>query len=109
MTPKLRDALVALLAALVDEPTADAHDVDPLITADDVSVPKKIFSRACNKRELPAVRLAGMWRARRSDVDAWLAKMIDTTPAPKSETELPNSPLDRALAKGRMRVMRGGK
>ncbi len=108
MTDKLATAVVAMIDALREElGTASTRDLDPLVTAIDVGVPVKIWSRAAKSGELRGVRLGGVWRARRSDADAWIAMMLDASPSPKSETEQIDSPLDRALSKGRMHVVRG--
>lgn len=58
-----------------------------ILTLDEVAVylkaGKRTVYRLAQKGEIPAFKLGGTWRLRRSDLDRWIAESINK----KSETE----------------------
>ncbi|MBT2326490.1 helix-turn-helix domain-containing protein [Variovorax paradoxus] len=53
-----------------------------MLTLDEVAAflkaGKRTVYRLAHKREIPAFKLGGTWRFRRSDLDGWIAESIKT-------------------------------
>jgi hypothetical protein len=112
------DAMLAdIVARVLDEKLAKlatssaSPTFDPLVSCRDVGVPRKTWIAACRTGALPAKKIGRELRARRSDVDAWIASLpnakSETKPAAPEHDER-TDPLDRALARGKLRAVRGG-
>jgi hypothetical protein len=80
-----------------------------MISAREAGVPSTTWRKARIAGELPMVPMGWEYRARRCDVDAWLATLRvqpDTSQAPSSK---PEDPVDKALRSGKLRPIKGGR
>lgn len=61
-------------------PTADAKTADEIFTLEEVSTylkaGKRTVYRLAQNGEIPAFKLGGTWRFRRSELDRWIADGI---------------------------------
>jgi len=46
-----------------------------------LNVHEKTVYRLAQRRELPAFKVAGAWRFRRADIDAWIERQKEANPA----------------------------
>ena len=103
-------AAVEALRAVAD--VARASQIDPLVSCTEAGVPRKSFIKACRSGALPAVRIGREDRAKKSDVEAWVATRLPSARVEpkKQEVEQPAEldPFDAALARGRSRSVGGG-
>jgi len=62
----------------------------------------RLFRRLAREGSFPAVKCGRQWRAKRSDVDAYMAQL-----RPQGEALATNDPVREALDAGRLRLVRG--
>jgi len=86
---------------------APSRDADPLLSCTDAGVPRKSWIGACRSGALKAIKVGRELRARKSEVDRWLATLPSaaTTKTKVESTDEVDS-LDRVVAMGRERARR---
>lgn len=92
-------------------PTQSSDEFLDLAEAERLGVPRRTLRGAIRAGKLTATRIGRSYRVRRSDLDAWLAshRVEPKPPEPKPRSLQPEAdPVARALADGRLRVVRGG-
>ncbi len=107
MTPRLRAALAAhvaasadLAAALAAEPAVDAPG--ELVRLSATGLPMRTLRAAGRRGELPIRRVGRADYVLRADLDAWLS----TRPAgPARDTEAADDVVAEAIGRGRLRVV----
>jgi len=111
----LADALAAIVVALRTEAEKDTpgSPVDPerLLGPDDVGVSRVSWRTAVRAGELRATKIGREFRARRADVDAWIAQRAVSPSQPRSSqravvTQDSEDPLARAVARAAARRRR---
>ena len=87
---------------------APSRDVDPLVSCGDAGVPRKSWISAARRGELRALKVGRELRARKSEVDRWLATLPSaaTTKTKVVESSDEIDPLERVIAIGRARASR---
>jgi excisionase family DNA binding protein len=76
-------SLSALRGNNVNSPSMTVHDVAVYLKVDD-----KTVYRLAQRRDLPGFKVAGTWRFKRQDIDAWIERQKERVAEKKCDGEI---------------------